>query len=944
MKLARLVCVLMLGTCSAFAQGIIATVAGNGNAGSTGDGGPATAATIGNPCGVAVDAAGSFYIADCVNHRIRKINASGIITAVAGTGVAGFSGDGGPATSASLFEPSGMVVDAAGNLYIADTLNNRIRKVTPSGIITTFAGGGGSLGEGPATSAGLANPVGLAVDGAGNVYIADTGNSRIRKVNSAGIITTVTGNGDEAFAGDGGPAAGAPVNLPRGVAVDGAGNIYIADTNNRRIRKVNTVGVITTVAGFGALGFSGDGGPAVNAAFNLPWGIAVDGFGNLYIADSNNQRIRKVDSAGIITTLAGNGNLGYSGDGGLATSAALAAFGVAVDGIGNVYVADITNHRIRKTPGVPALQVSPNGVVRTGVEGGSTTPSQRFAVINSGQGVMNWSLQVSTLSGGNWLSVPPSSGSSTAVAAQFPEVDLSANVAGLSAGKYSALIQVNAQGSANATQFVSVHLNVLPAGTNPGVEVEPKGLGFVATAGGPSPAAQSLRLGTARAASVTVSASATTQQGGNWLSVAPASLTISSASSGTITVQATPGPLAQGAYAGVVNLQFSDGSPAQAVNVLFLVAPAGTTTAAPGGITLSAAGGVGRGPAAACTPQKLVALDRSLGSGFSSLTGWPSSISVLVVDDCGSAVSNATVVASFSNGDNPLTLESLGNGIYGATWRPVNVASQLTATMRVSSPPLPDVQVQALGKVNDNPGVPVVFPGGVVHAASYIGQRPAPGSIVSVFGRSLGVSGAASAVPLPTTLGGASLNVGGRSMPLFYSSNGQVNAQLPFELLPNSRLNLVAKAHQEGTGPENIAAPETIIVGAVQPGIFTVSQDGKGQGVILNVGNRVVDSSAPATAGDVVVVYCAGLGATRPVVASGLGAPAQEPLARVVAAVTATVGGKEAAVQFAGLTPGFVGLYQVNVQIPTGVTAGAAVPLVLAQYGVPSNTVTLAVR
>jgi sugar lactone lactonase YvrE len=270
---------------------------------------------------VTVDSAGNIFIADTTNERIRKVSVSnGTITTVAGNGNQGSSGDGGPATSASLSVPYGMAADSAGNLYIADTDNSRIRKVS-NGTITTVVGNGfqGFSGDGgPATSASLYLPTGVAADSAGNLYISDAVNNRIRKV-SGGTITTFAGNGGYRASGDGGPAAIASLDEPLGVAVDSAGNLYIADGNNR-IRKVSN-GTITTVAGDGVMAFSGDGVPATSASLQ-PSGVAVDSAGNLYIADAVNQRIRKV-SNGTIATVAGNGNKGFSGDGGPATSASL---------------------------------------------------------------------------------------------------------------------------------------------------------------------------------------------------------------------------------------------------------------------------------------------------------------------------------------------------------------------------------------------------------------------------------------------------------------------------------------------------------------------------------------------------------------------------------------------------------------------------------------------
>ncbi len=355
------------------AQGIISTVAGNGGLGFSGDGGPATSASLVGPSGVAVDAAGNLYIADAGNHRIRKVSAAGgIITTVAGNGIRAFSGDGGPATSASLAGPSGVAVDAAGNLYIVDRENSRIRKVSaPGGIISTVAGNGvlGFSGDGgPAISASLGYPTGLALDMAGNLYISDDFGSRVRKVNTAGIITTVAGNGLGGFSGDGGPATSASLASPDGVAVDAAGNLYIADTFNSRVRKVNTAGIISTVAGSGSGSGCwptptptcplGDGGPATRAALRGPEGLAMDAAGNLYVGEIGNSRVRKVTPCGSISTAAGNGVFGFSGDGGLATSAALTwPFGVAVDVAGNLYIADLDSRRIRKVVFPPLSSV-----------------------------------------------------------------------------------------------------------------------------------------------------------------------------------------------------------------------------------------------------------------------------------------------------------------------------------------------------------------------------------------------------------------------------------------------------------------------------------------------------------------------------------------------------------------------------------------------------------
>ncbi len=345
--------------------GIITTVAGNGTQGYSGDNGPATKAQLNGLAGIAVDGNGNLYFSDTLGSWVRKVTPAGIITTIAGTGSNGYSGDGVPARGAQLNGPTGIAVDGLGNVYIADTNNVRIRMISTAGTISTLAGsgsGGFSGDAGPAVKAQFYRLFGIAVDGAGNLFIADTYNARIREV-AGGIINTVAGNGTEGFGGDRGQALAAMMNDPVGVAVDGAGNILIADQNNYRIRRVSSGG-ITTLAGTGMLSYSGDGGPATAAQMNQPAGIAVDGSGNIYVVDSSNSRVRIISAGGVITTFAGTGAAGYSGDNGQATGAQLNnPWGVAVDGGGNVYISDTFNSVIRK--------VLPSGVITTVAGGGS---------------------------------------------------------------------------------------------------------------------------------------------------------------------------------------------------------------------------------------------------------------------------------------------------------------------------------------------------------------------------------------------------------------------------------------------------------------------------------------------------------------------------------------------------------------------------------------------
>ncbi len=1146
-------------------DGTISTVAGSGQFKFAGDDGPATSASLNNPSSVAVDSSGYLYIADEFNNRIRKVSPGGIITTVAGEGMFGFSGDGGSATSARLDSPKGVALDAAGNLYIADTDNARIRKVSPDGIINTVAGGGeifpGNGDGGPATSASLDSAVGVAVDTAGNLYIAERGSARIRKVSFVGIITTVAGNGTFGFSGDGGPATSAQLDFPVDVAVDAAGNLYIADTDNHRIRKVDSGGIITTVAGNGVDSFSGDSGPATDASIDLPSGVAVDAAGNLFINDTYNFRIRKVDSSGMITTVAGGGE--DFGDGGPATSAVLDfPFDVTVDGSNNLYIADAGGDRIRKvlaiappfsvapailsftapagtqilspqqitvsssafgllwsaqestvtgggwlalspasgsapgiidvfvnaaslTPGTYAgavtveapgaspstqavaveltvtaaaaaqlavepaamtfeaasgfgnpavqelrignagggtlnwtaqastvaggnwlnvsatsgtasagspamvaisanvaglaapavysgsivvdggssgtktvavtllltqatqtIQLSQSGLLFTGVEGGGVSPVQTFGIANAEQGTMNWTAQATTISGGNWLTVSPMSGSSVAGTAEVPRVEVRANASGLSAGQYGGLIQIDAPGANNAPRFVSVTLNVLAAGSNPGIQARPRGLIFVRQAGTSSPGSQTVQVATAAAGSLEVVANPSTFQGGNWLEAVPRNVTFAAGQPRTITVQPKLGTLAAGEYFGALTLLFSDRT-SQTVNVLFVVTPATTTLS-----EVEPLRSLDGAAQQHCVAQRLFTTGRSLGSNFASPVAWPSRIEAQVKDDCDNLVSDAAVVVSFSNGDPPLGLVPLGRGLYEGTWRPAQNGS-VRITVRAERTALTAAEAVLDGQVTDNPAAPALFAGGIVNAASFApNEALAPGSIVSVFGRNLAEGlNLATELPLSKRLGGATLVVGGIEQPLFFSSEGQINAQLPFDLTPNSRPQVVVRT-QRGGGAEVIGVPEPITIAVARPGIFALNAAGTGQGAVLLANSDVIAApvgsipgraARPANRGEFLSIFCTGLGAVTNPPASGAAA-AGDPLSETMAAPSVTIDGVPATVIFSGLAPGFVGLYQVNVQIPSGVEPGPEVPLVLFQNGVPSNTVTVAVQ
>ena len=334
-----------------FAHGqIITTIAGSSGT-SLGDGGPATNASLIGPFDVALDGKGNYYITDGYHDRIRKVDSAGTITTVAGSGMTGYNGDSILATTAMLDRPLGLVVDRVGNIYFSDAYNNRVRKVDTAGIITTVAGNGNTVYNGDniaAVSAAINDPHFIALDDSGDLYIAEYGGHRIRKVSAAGIITTIAGNGVAGYTGDSGPATAARINTPYGIVLD-SGSIIFSDDLEEVVRKVDASGIITTIAGSHTATTLGDGGPADSAMLITPVGLVLDGAGNLYIADASHYRVRKVDKfTHIITTIAGNGTLGFSGDGGLASAAAISQpAGLAIDAYGNMYIAAFGNQRVR---------------------------------------------------------------------------------------------------------------------------------------------------------------------------------------------------------------------------------------------------------------------------------------------------------------------------------------------------------------------------------------------------------------------------------------------------------------------------------------------------------------------------------------------------------------------------------------------------------------------
>ena len=660
-----------------------------------GDGGLATSALLSSPGGIAFDPAGNLFIADQLHHRIRKVDPNGVISTIAGTGSPGYAGDDGPATDALLNGPTDVVLDLEGNLYIADQGNQCVRRIA-NGIITTMAGNGlaGYSGDGgPAVAATLNNPTTVTVDSNQNLYVADTSNQVIRRVTRGGMISTIAGNGSAGFSGDGAPAGSATLNSPMGVRVSsGTGtSLYIADFNNNRVRLVSLspflpTPQISTAAGNGASSFAGDYGVAVNASLQGPLGVAFDTDGSsYYFVDSRSHRVRKI-VGGVIFTVAGNGFAGSFGDGQLATSASLnSPTAVTVGPDGSLYISEGRGNRIRKVK---------------------------------------------------------------------------------------------------------------------------------------------------------------------------------------------------------------------------------------------------------CTTTSLIAIAPTLKTGFTVSSGFPISIDVVLVDNCFDAISNATVIAAFSNGDPPVPLKYIGDGHWSATWAPGNTQSaSITVSVTAKTSSLQTLlQVAAATSVNAT--VPRLADGGVANVAAYMPHSTvSPGELVSIYGTNLadGVVTVGS-LPLPTSVAGTSVSIGGKFAPLLYVSPSQINAFVPFDVSASLSAPIIV---YRGT---LFSVPSFFTVGGAQPAIFTMSQTGSGQGAITNaVGTAVVDQSAPARPGDAIVIYATGLGTVDPPANPGT-------ISQITNSISVLIGGTNVTILFAGLTPGYNGLYQVNAVVPSGIATGNQVPVIMTVAGQPSNVVTIAVQ
>lgn len=909
----------------------LTTVAGSDQ---VGDGGQALAAQLEQPEGIVVDPAGNFYIADAANNRVRKVTPAGVISTVAGTGHQGFSGDNGPASAAQLNQPYGLALDAAGNLYIADYGNQRVRAIGTNGNITTVAGDGqsGAYADGGlATAALLLGPHDLATDAAGNLYVSELLGHRVRQVAPGGIISTVAGTGIAGYGGDGGPATAAQLDQPAGLALDGAGNLYILDSRNNRIRKVlagtgtistvcgqqtfnaqnftysvtlfglaangagdlyfldiansaawqlNPAGVLTQVAGVpGGGGYTGDGQPALQTALIDPIEVALDAAGDLYISEF--QRVRAVSAAtGIINTVAGNGTFGFSGDGGSALMAVLnTPTGLALNN-GSLYISDTNNQRVR--------QVASGSIATLAGDG---TPGYL---------------------GDSGLALNASLSSPTGLA-----FDPAGNL-------YIADTKNNNVRSVNPSQVITTFAGIGTCGF--GAEGAPA---ILTPLCGPQGAVVDLA-------------------GNNYIADTENNRVIMVDSAGNIQIVAGNGTAGD---AGAGNTGFGELYEPQGVALdsegnlyiadtqnhrIRMLTPGSTISTIAGTGTPGFSGDGGAATAAELNAPSQVAVDAS---GNIYIADTQNHRVRMVTTDGNINTIAGTGDAAYNGDDGPavqialsspygVALDGQGNVYVADTGN--NRVRMLSTSQAVVTPPPPAQLITVT----------------VANAASLQAGPLAPGEIFSIFGQGIGptvgVTGTFDEVgTLSTTLADVQVlfigtPVSATPAPLFYVQSNQINAQVPYQMAgqPFAQLEVV----YQGV----LLASMQVPLAAANPALFTLGS-GTGNAVVVNQDGSINSDKNPAPQGSIVVLYATGEGQTSPAGITGQAAQAPYPLP--VLPVMLTMADIPASILFAGEAPGFVGVMQINAQVPSGFVppGGLALVLTVGSYQSPAG-VTIAVQ
>lgn len=899
-------------------DGAVERFAGRRNEfGYAGDGGPAIDALLAGPIGLRFDGRGNLYFVDAGNHAVRRIRTDGTIEAVAGNGNRGRAGDGGPAVNATLQDPGGIALDKDGNLFIADKGNNRVRKVDKEGTITTIFGSDrpGELTDGvlATTTSPMYWPQDVAVDRKGNVYT--TSSAEIWKITTSGRVYRVAGGIWGMTAGDGGPARNASLQI-HSLSVDPNDNLYAVDRANNRIRRIEGFSpftaspralVFSAVPGSGRLTqdfvvASADNEPhEFQIQVSAPW-LSLTPFRG------------KVDDRTRVTvrvTVTPPTRPGY-----YSTRIRLLEVG-AED-----YVDVPVSLLVSNTP--QQMRLGQTGLRFVAVENGPAPLSQTLPVLNVGLGSMSWNAAVSTLSGGNWLQLSPPQGLSEA-GRPAPELTLSVRTTGLAAGVYYGLVTVRSPQADNAPQSAVVVLTVVRPGDQSGGFIDPQGLLFTGGAAVIPP--QSVRILNPFDRNLSYTAQAEFPDRTTWFQVGLAGAPANpNGASGLIppgrSVELTVRPVGRlepGVYTGTVTIRFQPEQVTQTVSVTMVVPPT------PAG---AAASKEGSRLADGCTPTRLVPVFRAPGANFSATAGWPTSIDVLAVDNCGNPMNTGRAAVTFSTGGVPVLLAAAGNGRWTGTWaaggaRPGRVTLQLR--MESESPRL-EGQAQLVGAVTEGGDRPQIQPGGVLNLAN-----PDPDGLVSVAGLTAVVGQRLAAgtqtsgtAAWPLELGETRVFVAGQPAALRQVAEGRIEAVLPMAIPGNTRHQLVV---QRG---RSYSPPEDLLVTSLSPAVFSADGTGRGQGLIFVVGEEgeatLADAGRPVLPGDLLHIRLAGLGVTTPPVPTGQPAPA-DPLAKVQLPVRVTIDEQRAEVVSAELEPGQVGVYRIVVRAPEGIRPSASAPV-----------------
>jgi uncharacterized protein (TIGR03437 family) len=963
-------------------SGIITTFAGTGKAGFSGDGGPATQATLSFPQSIAFDPKGNLIIADRVNNRLRMVTPDGIISTVAGNGTRASTGNGGPAAAASLNRPFVVTVDASGNIFIIESGGTQVRQISTSGVISVIAGDGqtGFSGDGgPAIQATLGSADGLATDASGNLYVSDLNNNRVRVVLTGTPTASASPTQLSFFAPSGGVSAdpqaiGVSSSLPGLQVVASSDSSWLKVTSAIAFAP-GTISISADPTGLGPGVYQGTinlGSPGLTSMLaKIPVTFRV----GLTI----NPKLSS-DTSGMTFSLTAGGtpisqslrvlNIGagqvkfyvrFNGpaSGGLASSI---AEGTALPNQPTTIVitADPANLppgtnsasllilgtnlqfvtvpiTVTVTPRAQKMALSRQGFTFVATPGGGVTQPQTFSVLNTGTTAFNWTAKASTVSGSGWLAVSPDSGSSSP--ASFGSVSVSVNPSGLIAGVYYGLILVSSSGTVNSPQQLEVVLNVVTPDQNAGATVSPSGLIFKAPAGGDSPSSQTFSITNLGAADVPLALQVTTP-GGDWLAVAPDNGIVPAGTSQTITVQPVLGSLASGVYNGSIAVQ--TGGTLLSVNVLFVVVPPVPSGTGSFAARLSAA-------SAACTPANLYPVFTSLSQGLAIPASWPLPIQAQVVDDCGNAMTQGRVMTSFSNGDPLLSLASLQDGRWEGIWFGRNIrAGQIVITANADQ----DMSglhgsVAFTGMLVPNPNVPVVNSGGVTSGVPPSQQvLVAPGDLIAISGQYFAAApSSATQLPLQTDLGGTEVLLAGANLPLIYSSSGQITAVVPYDLAPDSQYQVIVSRGG------SISGPEPVTVATAQPSILKIDTTGS-PAVAMNIWAALTagtpfdaTSAGPATplqAGTQFIIYCTGLGPVDQSLDPAM--PPPPTAVNTLNVVSVTIGTSNFASDFAGLVPGYPGVYQVMGTVPTGVSIGDNIPVTISTAGQTSMAIRVSVQ